>query len=195
MRMAWPWIWAFIFYSTAPAAYANWALDLVKAAQSQIGVTVKYDGQYQKIAYPGGDVPQHTGVCTDVVIRAYRRLGVDLQMLVHQDMVKYWSVYPRIWGLASPDSNIDHRRVPNLAVFFKRHGLVVPQSSDPKTYLPGDIVTWRLPSGVPHIGIVADKIAASGAPLIIHNIGRGTQAQDILFGFVITGHYRYKVKV
>jgi uncharacterized protein len=176
------------------ASCANSSLKLVQAARSQVGTTVKYDGRYQKISYPNGDVPVHTGVCTDVIIRAYRMLGKDLQVLVHEDMVKTWRAYPRTWGLASPDTNIDHRRVPNLAVFFSRHGQTLPLSDDPKTYQPGDLVTWRLPSGVPHIGIVADQRAPSGVPLMVHNIGRGTQVEDMLFGFTITGHYRYQVK-
>jgi uncharacterized protein len=176
------------------ASHANTALKLVQAAKVQVGITVKYDGQYQKIAYPNGDVPVHTGVCTDVIVRAYRKLGTDLQVLVHKDMVKAWAAYPRIWGLASPDRNIDHRRVPNLAVFFRRHGQALPVSDDPKAYQPGDLVTWRLPSGVPHIGIVTDQRAPSGAPLMVHNIGRGTQVEDMLFGFAITGHYRYQAK-
>jgi uncharacterized protein len=175
-------------------SYANASLKLVQAATSQVGTTVQYNGSYQKIAYPNGDVPVHTGVCTDVVIRAYRKLGTDLQVLVHEDMVKAWGAYPRTWGLTSPDRNIDHRRVPNLAVFFRRHGQALPVSDDPKTYQPGDLVTWRLPSGVPHIGIVSDQRTPSGVPLMVHNIGRGTQVEDMLFGFAITGHYRYKVE-
>jgi uncharacterized protein len=175
-------------------SYANASLKLVQAAKSQVGTTVQYNGRYQKIAYPNGDVPIHTGVCTDVVIRAYRKLGTDLQVLVHEDMVKSWGAYPRTWGLASPDTNIDHRRVPNLAVFFRRHGQALPGSDDPKAYQVGDLVTWRLPSGVPHIGIVSDQRTPSGVPLMVHNIGRGTQVEDILFGFTITGHYRYKVE-
>jgi uncharacterized protein len=176
------------------ASQANTALKLVQAANLQVGITVKYDGQYQKMSYPNGDVPVHTGVCTDVIIRAYRQLGTDLQVLVHQDMVKSWGAYPRTWGLASPDTNIDHRRVPNLAVFFRRHGQALPVSDAPKSYQPGDLVTWRLPSGLPHIGIVSDQRSPSGAPLMVHNIGRGTQVEDVLFGFTITGHYRYQVK-
>jgi uncharacterized protein len=175
-------------------SHADNALKLVKAATSQVGTTVQYNGQYQKITYPNGDVPMHTGVCTDVIIRAYRKLGADLQVLVHEDMVKAWHAYPRTWALAAPDTNIDHRRVPNLAVFFRRHGQALPVSDDPKAYQPGDLVTWRLPSGVPHIGIVADQRAPSGVPLMVHNIGRGTQVEDMLFGFPITGHYRYQVK-
>ncbi len=181
-----------VLWSTA--GNANTSLKLVQAAKSQVGITVKYDGKYQKISYPNGDVPAHTGVCTDVIIRAYRKFGADLQVLVHEDIVKSWGAYPRTWGLASPDKNIDHRRVPNLAVFFRRHGQALPVSDDPKAYQPGDLVTWRLPSGVPHIGIVTDQRTPSGTPLMVHNIGRGTQVEDMLFGFAVTGHYRYLVK-
>jgi uncharacterized protein YijF (DUF1287 family) len=164
---------------------------LVEAARKQIGITVLYDSGYQKIPYPNGDVPQDRGVCTDVLVRAYRQLGVDLQVRVQEDMGAAWRAYPKIWGLSRPDSNIDHRRVPNLATFFTRHGESLPVSSDPRTYAPGDVVTWRLPSGVPHIGIVSDRRAASGVPLVIHNIGQGTREEDALFLFTLTGHYRY----
>lgn len=164
---------------------------LIDAAKAQIGVTLAYDSRYQRITYPGGDVPLVSGVCTDVVIRAYRRLGIDLQVLVHQDMSKAWKSYPRIWSNRNPDSNIDHRRVPNLATFFKRHGQVVDASHDVKNYLPGDIITWRLASGVPHIGIVSDQMTKTGIPMVIHNIGYGTVLENRLFDYVITGHYRY----
>lgn len=168
--------------------------ELVAAAKKQIGVTVGYDGRYQKIAYPNGDVPRSQGVCTDVLIRAYRELGVDLQVLVHQDMRRAWPAYPKLWGLRSPDRNIDHRRVPNLAAFFSRHGESLPIRQTPQNFLPGDIVTWRLASGLPHIGIVSDQVSPSGRPLVIHNIGQGTQLEDRLFEYTITGHYRYAVK-
>jgi hypothetical protein len=164
---------------------------LVEAARKQIGVTVSYDSGYHRIAYPNGDVPMERGVCTDVVIRAYRQLGVDLQVKVHEDMAAAWKVYPKNWGLSRSDSNIDHRRVPNLATFFSRHGASLPAGSDPKAYAPGDIVTWRLPSGVPHIGIVSDRRTRAGVPLVVHNIGGGTQEEDSLFAFTLTGHYRY----
>ncbi len=164
---------------------------LVEAARKQIGVTVSYDSGYRRIPYPNGDVPLERGVCTDVVIRAYRQLGVDLQVRVHEDMAAAWKVYPKNWGLSRPDSNIDHRRVPNLATFFSRHGASLPAGSDPNAYVPGDIVTWRLPSGVPHIGIVSDRRTRAGVPLVVHNIGGGTQEEDSLFSFALTGHYRY----
>jgi len=164
---------------------------LAAAAKRQVGVTLQYDPRYEKLAYPGGDVPAERGVCTDVVVRAYRALGLDLQKLVHEDMKKAWKACPRLWGLKSPDRNIDHRRVPNLAVYRSRHGTQLPSSKQVRDYLPGDIVTWMVPPALPHIGIVADDKSAAGVPLIIHNIGRGTQVEDVLFAFPITGHYRY----
>lgn len=165
--------------------------DLADAAKAQVGVTLRYDSRYQRIPYPGGDVPMDRGVCTDVVIRAYRHFGIDLQALVHKDMAGAWGEYPNLWRLKSPDRNIDHRRVPNLAAFFKRHGQVLPISKDQRTYLPGDIVTWRLVSGLPHIGIVSDQRSKAGIPLVIHNIGWGTMLEDRLFDYEVTGHYRY----
>lgn len=164
---------------------------LVEAARKQIGVTVSYDSGYQRIPYPNGDVPVERGVCTDVVVRAYRQLGVDLQVRVHEDMGAAWKVYPKNWGLSRPDSNIDHRRVPNLATFFSRKGKALPVSRNAVDYAPGDVVTWRLPSGVPHIGIVSDRRTRAGVPLVVHNIGSGTQEEDSLFSFTLTGHYRY----
>lgn len=164
---------------------------LASAAQRQIGVTVQYDPRYEKLAYPGGDVPIERGVCTDVVVRAYRQLGVDLQKLVHEDMSAAWRAYPNPWKLKGTDWNIDHRRVPNLATFFGRHGTTLPISSKGSDYQPGDIVTWMVPPRLPHIGIVADKLSETGVPLVIHNIGSGTKMEDMLFAFPITGHYRY----
>jgi uncharacterized protein YijF (DUF1287 family) len=164
--------------------------QLVAAARSQIGVTVGYDPAYRRLPYPGGDVPLDTGVCCDVVIRALRKQGVDLQQLVHEDMKSHFSSYPQNWGLKGPDPNIDHRRVPNLACYFSRQGWSVPVSSDATAYRPGDIVTWNLGNGLAHIGIVSDRKTAKGIPLMVHNIGRGTQEEDILFEFKISGHYR-----
>jgi hypothetical protein len=163
---------------------------LLQGAYDQVGVTVVYDGQYRPIPFPGGDVPADRGVCSDVVVRAYRHAGIDLQLLVHQDMSRAFDAYPRLWGLPRPDPNIDHRRVANLATFFARHGRVLPMSSEAGDYLPGDIVTWRLPSGSFHIGLVADR-ERDGRRLVVHNIGAGTRVEDILFSYVITGHYRY----
>jgi uncharacterized protein YijF (DUF1287 family) len=164
---------------------------LVDEAREQIGVTVIYDPAYRRIAFPGGDVPADRGVCTDVLIRAYRQLGVDLQKRVHEDMRAAWSRYPKLWGLSRTDTNIDHRRVPNLAVFFSRHGVALDAPADPLTYQPGDIVTWRLPAGVPHIGIVSDKKTAAGVPLVSHNIGSGTVEENVLLKYTIIGRYRY----
>lgn len=168
------------------------AEQLVAAAKSQIGVTLSYDPRYEKLAYPGGDVPIERGVCTDVVVRAYRKLGIDLQQLVHQDMRKTWSAYPKLWQLKRPDRNIDHRRVPNLQTFFGRHGTTLAASSKGADYQAGDIVTWMVPPRLPHIGIIAAEKSAAGVPLVIHNIGSGTKMEDILFAFPITGHYRYQ---
>ena len=164
--------------------------QLVNDAREQINVTVSYDPSYRKIAYPMGDVPLHSGVCTDVVIRALRQQQIDLQQLVHQDMKMAWNSYPKLWGLKSTDSNIDHRRVPNLETFFKRHGKSL-SLTDISTFKAGDLVTWRLSGNQPHIGIVSDKTTADGTPLIIHNIGRGTQEEDILFKYKMIGHFCY----
>ena len=174
-----------------PAASAP-AESLVAAARSQVGVTLHYDGRYEKLAYPGGDVPIERGVCTDVVVRAYRKLGIDLQQLVHQDMARAFRAYPKLWQLKGPDRNIDHRRVPNLATYFTRHGEKLAVSRDGRDYRPGDIVTWMVGPRLPHIGIVADAASPAGVPLIIHNIGSGTRVEDMLFAYPITGHYRFQ---
>jgi uncharacterized protein YijF (DUF1287 family) len=163
--------------------------DLVAAATAQTRTHVTYDGSYGRMAYPGGDVPDTIGVCTDVVIRAYRKIGIDLQVKVHEDMVRAFASYPKQWGMAAPDSNIDHRRVPNLQTFFRRAGAALPVSH--AAYQPGDLVTWMLPGNLPHIGIVTGERSPAGTPLIVHNIGRGPQIEDVLFAFPITGHYRY----
>lgn len=164
---------------------------LVDSAAAQVGVTTSYDERYRALSYPGGDVPMDRGVCTDVLIRAYRHLGIDLQQRVHQDMSVAWNAYPKLWRLKAPDRNIDHRRVPNLQTFFTRQGASLPPSREPHAYRPGDIVTWQLPQGLPHIGIIARTRTPYGTPLVIHNIGQGTQIEDILFRYRITGHYRY----
>ena len=186
----------FLFAALPALALATPAKELVTAARSQIGVTLSYNPAYEKLAYPGGDIPIERGVCTDVVVRAYRKVGFDLQQLVHQDMKKAWDKYPHAnkWKLKKPDSNIDHRRVPNLATFLSRHGTTVPPSKDGRNYLPGDVVTWRLPGNLTHIGIVGDKYTGAGVPLMIHNIGAGTQEEDMLFKYDITGHYRWNPK-
>ena len=183
--------WLFLFAGLA-SAQSTEALKAVAAARAQMGVTTSYDPSYSRMAYPMGDVPQERGVCSDVVIRAYRKIGIDFQMLVHQDMKAHFSVYPKIWGLKKTDSNIDHRRVPNLEVFFKRKAKALPLSSNKDDFKPGDIVSWRLDNGLPHIGIVSNKKSLLGArPLIIHNIGQGTQEEDVLFAWRIVGHYRW----
>ncbi|MGF1689108.1 DUF1287 domain-containing protein [Photobacterium japonica] len=168
---------------------------LVAAAMDRTTHNVRYDGRYISIPYPNGDVPADIGVCTDVVIRSYRQLGIDLQRLVHEDMRQHFSLYPskRIWGLTRTDRNIDHRRVPNLQVFFQRHGVSLPISHEAKQYQPGDIVTWMLPGNLPHIGIIVDKWSDDGKrPLVVHNIGRGPVLEDMLFDYTITGRYQYQ---
>ncbi len=165
---------------------------LATAALARTRANVRYDSSYRSIAYPLGDVPADRGVCTDVIIRSFRTVGIDLQQLVHEDMARDFKAYPQIWGLQRPDSNIDHRRVPNLQVFFTRHGQSLAVSHNPESYAPGDLVTWEVPPHLPHIGIVADQRSPDAArPLIVHNIGAGPQIEDRLFDFPITGHYRY----
>ena len=166
--------------------------SVVDAARARTHVSESYDPRYFSIAYPGGDVPDDRGVCTDVVVRAYRRIGIDFQVLVHEDMRAHFDAYPRNWGLRAPDSNIDHRRVPNLQAFLQRHGASRPVSTSTTDYAAGDLVTWRLPGNLPHIGIVSDRKAWwSDRPLVLHNIGRGTSEDDILMSYPITGHYRF----
>jgi uncharacterized protein len=165
---------------------------LAEAAFSRTKLTIRYDGSYHRLSYPGGDVPADIGVCTDVVIRTYRTLGFDLQVLVHEDMMAHFSEYPTIWQNTKPDHNIDHRRVPNLQSFFARKGQEMPVSQRSVDYLPGDLVTWMVGRNLPHIGIVSNQQSADGKRyLIIHNIGSGPKLEDCLFDFKITGHYRY----
>jgi uncharacterized protein len=170
----------------------------VAAAVERTHHAVRYDPAYVRIPYPGGDVPASTGVCTDEIIRAYRAVGIDLQKEVHEDMANHLAAYPRKWrrasraGIPTTDSNIDHRRVPNLMVFFSRRGQILSLSADARDYTPGDLVTWSLGSGITHIGIVVDqKSPQSGRYLIVHNIGEGPQMEDVLFNWKIIGHYRY----
>jgi len=170
-----------------------WALQpeaLVMAAREQVGVTRGYDPAYRRLSYPGGDVAIETGVCTDVVIRALRQQGLDLQEAVHRDMRAHFSLYPAQWGLSRPDTNIDHRRVPNLMTWFKRQGWSVAPGQVAADFRAGDIVTWDLGAGLTHIGIVSDRRVEGGTPLVVHNIGQGTREENILFAFNITGHYR-----
>ncbi|MDQ3804866.1 MAG: DUF1287 domain-containing protein [Acidobacteriota bacterium] len=166
---------------------------LVEAAIERTTYEVRYDPTYFRIAYPGGDVPAEVGVCTDEVIRSYRKVGVDLQKEVHEDMKANFHLYPRKWGLKRTDTNIDHRRVPNLMVFFERQGAARPVTSDARDYRPGDVVTWDLGGGLTHIGIVVNVPSPADANrlLIVHNIGAGPRMEDVLFNWKITGHYRY----
>jgi uncharacterized protein YijF (DUF1287 family) len=166
---------------------------LPELARKQIGVTVTYDPDYTVLPYPGGDVPPDRGVCTDVVIRALRELGLDLQKAVHEDMRGHFSAYPKLWGLKRPDRNIDHRRVPNLQTYFRRRGWELPLTDKAEDYKPGDIVTCRIDVALHHIMIVSDRKASDGTPCIIHNIGAGTQEEEGLFFFPLTGHYRVRL--
>jgi uncharacterized protein YijF (DUF1287 family) len=166
----------------------------VAAAIERTHHSVRYVSAYVRIPYPGGDVPADTGVCTDEIIRSYRAVGVDLQKEVHQDMLQNFAAYPnpRRWLLGHPDANIDHRRVPNLRVFFQRKGESLPVTKRAEDYAPGDLVTWDLGGNVPHIGIVVDqKTRWSGRYLMVHNIGEGPKMEDVVFNWKITGHYRY----
>lgn len=173
-------------------AQSQFAQKLSDAALSLTKDKVTYDPAYYSIKYPNGDVAANKGVCTDVVIRAYRKLGIDLQKEVHEDMKKNFSKYPKKFGLKKPDTNIDHRRVPNLMVFFSRFGKSKSIETNAALYLPGDIVTWLLPGNLTHIGIVVNKKSADGKRyLIVHNIGGGQVIEDCLFKFTITGHYQY----
>jgi len=166
--------------------------ELVEAAIMRVNHSVTYDGSYRVIKYPGGDVPDDIGVCTDLIIRVYREVGIDLQRKVHEDMKSNFSLYPNNWGLTKPDKNIDHRRVPNLQIFFKRNGTELPVTSNARDYKPGDLVTWIIPGNLPHIGIVINKKSSDGHRyMIVHNIGKGPKIEDMLFQYPITGHYRY----
>ncbi len=177
------------FLSTGQGTFGE---RLSEAAVQLTGDRVVYDPGYFKMGYPNGDVPKDRGVCTDVIIRAYRKLGIDLQKEVHEDMKANFPQYPKNWGLSGTDRNIDHRRVPNLMRFFERHGTVHPRSRNPSDYRPGDIVTWNLGGGITHIGIVIHETSSDGnRPLIVHNIGAGQVKEDCLFRFEMTGHYRF----
>jgi len=180
--------------SGAVSVAPTWPSSLVEAARAQIGVTTHYDPTYVKLAYPGGDVAPDRGVCTDVVIRAYRRaFGLDLQKLLHEDMKANFSAYPKAWGMKAPDPNIDHRRVPNLAVYFVRRKAALPLQDDFAAYRPGDLVTQMLPGNLTHIVIVSSKTSTEvpGRPLVIQNIGAGASEDDTLFAYQRTGHYRF----
>lgn len=165
---------------------------LIDGAIEQVGVTNSYDPSYQKLQYPNGDVPIETGVCSDVIVRAFRKAGTDLQKEVHEDMKGNFSSYPTKWGLKGTDANIDHRRVPNLQTYLARKGKQVATTGSADTFMPGDVVTWDLGGGVDHVGLVVNVwFKPSQRYLIVHNIGAGTRMEDVLFAWKITGHYRY----
>lgn len=164
---------------------------LSEAAISIIDPSIAYDPTYYKLTYPNGDIPSNKGVCTDVIIRSYRKLGIDLQKKVHEDMVKNFSIYPKKWGLKKPDTNIDHRRVPNLEVFFTRSGKKLKISQNKNDYKTGEIITWMINGKLPHIGIITHKKSSNGNPLIVHNVGGGQVLEDCLFNYAIVGHFKY----
>lgn len=184
----------FLLISFSTNAQSAFSTNLSSAAIELTKDKVVYDPSYFSIAYPNGDVPKGKGVCTDVVIRAYRKLGIDLQKEVHEDMKANFPIYPNNWGLKSTDKNIDHRRVPNLMKFFERHGIVKPKYKISSDYKPGDIVCWSLGSGLTHIGIVVNQKSFDGKRFkIVHNIGSGQIVEDVLFNWKIIGHYQYVV--
>ncbi|HJQ23515.1 MAG TPA: DUF1287 domain-containing protein [Blastocatellia bacterium] len=165
---------------------------VIESALEQTGQTTVYDPAYRNLAYPGGDLPIERGVCADVIVRAFRRGGVDLQKEVHEDMARDFAAYPNRWGLKAPDSNIDHRRVPNLMTYFKRRGKALPITESAKDYEPGDVVAWDLGGGLTHIGIVVNRRARDGERYyIVHNIGAGARLEDVLFNWRQIGHYRF----
>jgi len=173
---------------------AEFSRQLVEAAMERTTHTVTYDGSYRSIDYPNGDVPKNIGVCTDLIVRAYRAVGVDLQVEVHEEMSAHFDAFPKHWGLSRPDPNIDHRRVPNLQTLLARKGASLAVSRVASDYKAGDLVTWLLPGGLPHIGLVTDRMSENGErPLIVHNVGSGPQLEDVLFAYTITGQYRYVV--
>jgi uncharacterized protein YijF (DUF1287 family) len=180
---------AVLAQSIQPSPPARPGPALAQAAERQVGVTLLYDSAYVRLAYPGGDLPLERGVCADVVVRAFRAIGVDLQVVLHEDMARDFGAYPRNWGLRRPDHNIDHRRVPNLMTFFRRRGKALPLDAP---YEPGDVVAWRLPNGLLHIGVVSTRPAPRRSHrLVVHNIGQGTQLEDVLHAFEKLGHYRW----
>lgn len=186
-------IFIFIFIGFCALQVDDFYSKLSNAAKELTNQKVTYDANYVVIKYPGGDVASNKGVCTDVIVRAYRKLGIDLQKEVHEDMVKNFNLYPKLWGLKKPDSNIDHRRVQNLMVYFSRFGTILPQTQNPKDYNPGDIVCWMLDGNLTHIGIVVDSLSDDKKRhQIVHNIGGGQIMCDCLFEYKIIGHYKYK---
>ncbi len=195
MRLSLTILFTFILSVSISAQETDFYKKLSNAAIELTKDKVVYDPRYYTIAYPNGDVPADKGVCTDVIIRAYRKLGIDLQKKIHEDMKVNFSKYPQKWGMKSTDKNIDHRRVPNQAFFFRRFGSVKKISDKAEDYVAGDIVTWDLGGGITHIGIVTDRMSADKKrPLIVHNIGQGQVLQDCLFNYNVTGHYTYRGK-
>lgn len=187
-------ILAICLFIAAPSSVTKSDLiqTVVENAKKQTRITKRYDPSYVNIDYPLGDVPMDRGVCTDVVIRALRAVEVDLQVLIHRDMKRHFSKYPSKWGLSRPDPNIDHRRVPNIRRYFERTGKALSVTDDGSDYLPGDMVSWKIPGNLDHIGIVVDvPVRGTDRYAVVHNIGRGAEIEDVLFTFEITGHYRY----
>lgn len=183
---------ALLIFGNIACAQNSFSDSLSNAAIELTKQSVIYDPSYFTIPYPNGDVPAGRGVCTDVVIRAYRKVGIDLQKQVHEDMKDNFGKYPKNWGLTKPDKNIDHRRVPNLMVFFERFGKELSISTEAHDYKPGDIVCWNLGGNITHIGVVINKKSVDGKrPLIVHNIGAGQVIEDCLFNFKIIGHYSF----
>lgn len=200
MRLSKNWIFLLLiltgfFVPSHSISQNGFAIRLADSAFLLTKDKVIYDPSYFSIEYPMGDVPAGRGVCTDVVIRAYRKMGMDLQQLVHEDMKAYFHLYPKIWGLTKPDKNIDHRRVPNLMRFFERHGTTLELTNNSDDYSSGDIICWDLGGGITHIGIVSNrKVPGSDRLYIIHNIGRGQVLEDVMFDWKVIGHYRYRIK-
>ena len=178
-----------------PADSSPQLASLMTGAIEQVGRTTGYDPSYQSMDYPNGDVPLETGVCTDVIVRAFRKAGIDLQKDIHEDMAKNFSAYPTRWGLSATDTNIDHRRVPNLQTYFTRQGKSLANGGSSDNFLPGDVVTWDLGTGIDHIGMVVNIWHKPAKRyLIVHNIGSGARMEEVLFAWKITGHYRYFAK-
>ena len=189
------WLLASVVAGQAAAGPAGASPDpragrVLAAARAQVGVTRTYDPAYVRIGYPGGDVAPDRGICADVVVRAYRAGGLDLQRAVHEDMAAHFAAYPRLWGLRRPDANIDHRRVANLMTYFSRAGMALPVTANAADYRPDDVVAWRLPGGRLHVGVVGAAAGGEVRPPVIHNIGQGAQTQDVLFAWPLIGHYR-----
>lgn len=183
----------YLLFTLALSAQTDFQDRLSEVTLELTKQDVTYDPAYFSIDYPNGDIPSDKGVCTDVIIRAYRKLGIDLQKEVHEDMISHFEDYPNIWGLTKPDKNIDHRRVPNLMTYFSKYGIIKSITTDPKDYQSGDIVCWDLGGGITHIGIVVDMKSNNGKHnLIVHNIGEGQVLADCLFDYTIIGHYYYE---